>query len=222
MSVQTAAYGGPVTPETAYNASVLVVDDSTSTRDRLTRLLGSAGYTVVQAVDGRHALKALITGERVDAILLDLLMPSMNGWEFRAVQLENPRLADIPTIVMSVKILTEHERYSLRVGSATCVQKPFEDQLVLERLARIVDRSESNGAQKKRWLTREGVPLLWSKRGSVACEAHAPVAGSEQWVAEGWAWIPNFAGKNKVQYTCQQCEGGPIQHGTRHLAERLA
>jgi CheY-like chemotaxis protein len=201
--------------ESIRDANVLVVDDSTATRDRLTRVLGDAGYSVLQAADGRHALKALITGERVDAILLDLLMPAMNGWEFRAVQLGNPRLAEIPTIVMSVKSLSEHERYSLRIGSATYVQKPFEDNQVLERLARLVDGSESSAVPGKRWLTREGVPLLWSKRGAVACEAHAPVIGSDAWIAEGWAWIPNFAGKNKVQYTCQQCQGGPIHHGRR-------
>jgi len=218
MSALMSAAEDSAVREHARLGSVLVIDDSTATRDRLTRILGGAGYTVVQASDGRHALKALITGEHVDAILLDLLMPSMNGWEFRAVQLGNPRLAEIPTIVMSVKVLGEHERYTLRIGSATYVQKPFEDQQVLERLARVVDHAESVGVPGKRWVSRQGVPLLWSKRGAVACEAHAPAAGSERWVAEGWAWIPNFAGKNKVQYTCQQCDGGPIHHGRRQPA----
>jgi CheY-like chemotaxis protein len=200
----------------ARRGTVLVIDDSTATRDRLARILGGAGYAVTQAPDGRHALKALITGQRVDAILLDLLMPSMDGWEFRATQLRNPRLAEIPTIIMSVKVLAEHERYSLRVGTATYVQKPFEDVQVLERLARLVDPAQRTGdAPGPRWLARDGSPLLWSRRGGVACETHAPAPGSDRWNEEGWAWIPSFAGKNKVQYACQQCEGGPIHHATR-------
>jgi hypothetical protein len=67
-------------------------------------------------------------------------------------------------------------------------------------------------ASSARWLSQDGKPLLWSRRGHVACEQHAPNAMSERWVEDGWTWIPVFAGKNKIEYCCQECAGGPIRH----------
>jgi CheY-like chemotaxis protein len=193
-----------------YRPNVLVIDDVKSTRDRLSRIVGAGGYGVTEASDGREALRTLTTSS-IDAILLDLVMPSLNGWEFREFQLRDPRLATIPTLVITVKQLAEHECYSLRVASSTVIQKPFEDFQVMQALARAL-ASRPRQKQEARWLSRDGNPLLWSKRGSVACEEHAPAAGSERWLAEGWTWIPHFAGKNKIEYCCQQCGQGPIRH----------
>ena len=67
-------------------------------------------------------------------------------------------------------------------------------------------------AQDARWLTEDGQPLFWSRQGRVVCEKHAPERGTDQWNREGWAWIPSFAGKNKIEYCCQECAGGPIRH----------
>jgi len=196
--------------------SVLIVDDVKSTRDRLSRVLDAGGYVVIEAADGRDALRALATACPVDAILLDLMMPSMDGWEFRQFQLRDPRLAHIPTLVITAKELAEYERYSLRIGSATLIHKPFEDSQVLEGLARVlVGARPAAVPSDNRWLTREGQPLLWSRRGGVACVQHAPCPDSDQWHAEGWSWIPNFAGKNKIEYACQRCSGGPIRHAGR-------
>lgn len=200
---------------------VLVVEDVRATRDRLTRVLRTGGYGVITANDGRDALRALAMTPHVDAILLDLVMPSMNGWEFREFQLRDARLASIPTLVLTVDPLQEHERYKLRIGSATLIQKPFEDWQVLDRLSRIFSRLAPPAMpEEQRWMSKDGTPLLWSKRGRVACEAHAPKRDALQWTEEGWTWIPRFAGKSKIEYSCQECAGGPIRH--RSAARRLS
>jgi len=211
-SAPASVYGHPRT-----NApSVLIVDDVKSTRDRLSRVLDAGGYVVLEAADGRDALRTLATTYPVDAILLDLMMPSMNGWEFRQFQLRDPRLAHIPTLVITAKELAEHERYGLRMGSATLIHKPFEDWQVLQSLERVLVNARPAAAPSdNRWVTREGQPLLWSRRGGVACTQHAPAPDSDQWNTEGWSWIPNFAGKNKIEYACQRCTGGPISHAGR-------
>ena len=201
--------------QAARRARILVVDGSPSTREHLTRLLGHAGYAVLLAPDGREALKALLTGEHIDAILLSLGLSWTDGWGFREMQLREPRFAAIPTVVMSARTLAAYERNSLRIGSATCVQQPCEDAAVLERLTRMLDVPQPPIVDRSRWTTRDGVPLLWSRRGSVACAQHAPGAGSEQWEAEGWEWIPAFAGKNKIEYACERCDGGPIRRHRR-------
>jgi CheY-like chemotaxis protein len=188
------------------------VDDVRSTRDRLTRVLGSGGYDVLEAGDGREALRMLATSPVIDGILLDLVMPGMNGWEFRDFQLRDPRLSVIPTLVVTVKALAEHDRYALRLGTATLIQKPFEDWQVLQAVSRVLSGKPRTIATEDRWLTQSGQPLLWSRRGRVACEEHAPGRGTDQWNEEGWTWIPAFAGKNKIEYCCQECSGGPIRH----------
>jgi CheY-like chemotaxis protein len=194
---------------------VLIVDDVRSTRDRLSRVLGTGGYDILEAADGREALRVLATSPPVDAILLDLVMSGMNGWEFREFQLRDPRLSIIPTLVVTVKPLAEHERYTLRLGTATLIQKPFEDWQVLQGVSRILAGRPRTVVTEDRWLTETGQPLLWSRRGRVACEQHAPARATQQWNDEGWAWIPAFAGKNKIEYCCQECGGGPIRH--RHV-----
>ena len=196
----------------ASRPTVLLVDDVRSTRDRLARVLGTGGYEILEAADGREALRVLATSPAVDAILLDLVMSGMNGWEFREVQLRDPRLSIIPTLVVTVKALAEHERYSLRLATATLIQKPFEDGQVLQAVSRMLASRPESATAEQRWLTRDGKPLLWSRRGHVACEEHGPHPMSERWVEEGWTWIPVFAGKNKIEYCCQECAGGPIRH----------
>lgn len=81
---------------------VLVVDDDREWRDLVALALGWAGIPAVTASDGIEALRALRGGaERPVAIVLDLTMPRLTGWEFRAVQLRDAALRDIPVVVVS-------------------------------------------------------------------------------------------------------------------------
>jgi CheY-like chemotaxis protein len=80
---------------------VLVVDDDADVREALALALELAGYLTVRAGDGLDALLALRTGPPPDAIVLDLEMPIMSGWDFRAAQLRDPDLARIPVVVLS-------------------------------------------------------------------------------------------------------------------------
>jgi CheY-like chemotaxis protein len=197
-------------------ANLLVVEDTKSTRDRVSALLSAEGYEVIQAINGGDALRVLATTVPIDAILLDLVMPSMDGWAFRELQLRDPRLAKIPTLVVTVKALAAHERYALRIGQSMAILKPFDDRELLNSVAGILGPPEPARVSDHRWLNAQGQPLLWSKRGDVACHAHAPEPGSSEWIAGGWAVIPRFAGKNKVEYACRRCGGGPIRRQQRN------
>jgi len=81
-------------------ACVLVVDDESDIRDAVSELLSERGYDVVEAADGAEAL-AKLRACRPSVVLLDLMMPGMNGWEFRAAQREDPEVREIPVIVVS-------------------------------------------------------------------------------------------------------------------------
>jgi CheY-like chemotaxis protein len=80
---------------------VLVVEDEPAARAGMQQLLCAAGYDALSAANGQEALELLRSGVRAKAILLDLMMPVMDGWAFRREQLRDPRLAHIPVIVLS-------------------------------------------------------------------------------------------------------------------------
>ena len=80
---------------------VLIVDDDFSLREALCVALEGEGIPVMAGANGREALDYLCASELPCLVLLDLMMPIMNGWEFRAEQRQDPRLADIPVVVLS-------------------------------------------------------------------------------------------------------------------------
>jgi hypothetical protein len=56
--------------------------------------------------------------------------------------------------------------------------------------------------------------LLWSKRGEIACEGHAPAADSDRWTAEAWQPLPHLEGR-RITYQCQHCDKRAIRHSRR-------
>ena len=94
-------------------ASVLVVDDEAGTRELLTEMLESGGFVPVQAANGKAALEAL-SQVSVSAVLLDLVMPEMDGFELLVRMKEDPGLRNIPVLVLTGKDLTDQEAALLR------------------------------------------------------------------------------------------------------------
>lgn len=81
-------------------ASVLVVDDEIDIREAVAEVLAEEGYEVFAAGDGAEALRKA-RSFHPSLVLLDLMMPGMNGWEFRAAQASDPELSSIPVVVLS-------------------------------------------------------------------------------------------------------------------------
>ncbi|NJN19708.1 MAG: response regulator [Oscillochloris sp.] len=81
---------------------MLVLDDDAAIREVLSEVLEEEGYQVKSAANGREGLQILRANDgSAGLILLDLMMPIMNGWDFRALQLQDPALATIPVVVLS-------------------------------------------------------------------------------------------------------------------------
>jgi CheY-like chemotaxis protein len=81
--------------------TVFVVEDDVDTRDMMGRFLELEGFTVEVAANGKQALERLNAGMHPCVILLDLMMPVMDGWQFRSQQIRDAALASIPVIVVS-------------------------------------------------------------------------------------------------------------------------
>jgi CheY-like chemotaxis protein len=90
-----------VSEEARVSATVFIVEDDVDTREMLGRFLELEGYRVETAANGKLALERLETGVGPCVILLDLMMPVMDGWQFRQAQVRDATLADIPVIVVS-------------------------------------------------------------------------------------------------------------------------
>jgi CheY-like chemotaxis protein len=80
---------------------ILVVEDDEDAREAMVALLQMKGYRAVPAGNGREALDYLNRAPVPDLIILDLWMPVMDGWQFRNEQVKDPRLAEIPVIVVT-------------------------------------------------------------------------------------------------------------------------
>jgi len=83
------------------NSTVLLVEDDELLRETICDIIEMGGFCVVAASNGREALNLLYAGCRPHAIILDLMMPVMNGWQFRKAQLEAPELREIPVVVVT-------------------------------------------------------------------------------------------------------------------------
>jgi CheY-like chemotaxis protein len=80
---------------------VLIVEDDADLREMMAQLLTLEGYRATTVANGRDALEYLHKGDTPEIILLDLMMPVMDGWEFRRRQTEDPALARVPVVVLS-------------------------------------------------------------------------------------------------------------------------
>jgi signal transduction histidine kinase/CheY-like chemotaxis protein len=119
---------------------VLVVEDDAETRMMMRRLLIGEGWKVAEARDGREAL-ARMGGERPDLILLDLMMPEMDGFEFLAACRKMPEFGGIPVIIVTAADLTAHDHRRLNGGVEHILQKAaFEQHELLAQIRQLVGR----------------------------------------------------------------------------------
>jgi CheY-like chemotaxis protein len=111
-------------------ASVLVVDDEKDIRDAVSEILTSEGHRAIGAGDGAEALSQL-RAHHPDVVLLDLMMPGMNGWDFRAAQKGDPDVSAIPVIVVSA--LARDPAFD----AEAYLEKPFRIDALLAEVRRL-------------------------------------------------------------------------------------
>src|SRR5688500_8507847 len=94
--------------------TVLIIDDNADDRAELRRTLQADGFRVHDYASAETALAALRENPHaIGVIILDLTMPTLSGWQFRAVQLADPILRGVPTIIVTVASLTQADYYVL-------------------------------------------------------------------------------------------------------------
>ena len=120
------------------SASILVVDDDEDIRDIVAMALGCMGYSVEVAADGLGASRLLSQGFRPAVVLLDLMMPGVDGEGFLVGLRENPDTADIPVVIMSGNRATPEKASELRADGFLI--KPFDFDELGQTVARVMAR----------------------------------------------------------------------------------
>lgn len=151
---------------------VLVVDDEPMVRETLGQVLADEGYVVDLAVDGESAL-ARVHAARPDAILLDLMMPGMNGRQFLQALREEPQYEELPVLIMTAVHGLSVNPATL--GASTVVEKPFNVDELLNKVALAVYRSRqasSNVSQERPAVEPPPAPAPTQERGVVLLVEH--------------------------------------------------
>ena len=109
---------------------ILIVEDDNSIRELLVELLQSEGYVVASAGNGLEGLKYLQSEPNPDLILIDLMMPVMDGYSFRTEQMKNPKWSKIPVVVMSAEANAKEKMKNY--GITAFLSKPVELDTILK------------------------------------------------------------------------------------------
>ena len=113
----------------AESCPVLIVEDDEDLRDMMAQMLTLEGFDAATVSNGREALAYLRSaGDKPHVILLDLMMPEMDGWEFRRQQQADPELAPVPVIVLSAL----DQARSATVDATAFLKKPLDFDRLLQ------------------------------------------------------------------------------------------
>ena len=124
---------------------ILIVDDDNLNRRILDEVL-SPIYTVLEAKDGKQALRRVQSNPAPDLILLDIMMPGMDGFAVLRALKDDPVTADIPVIFITGKDSQHDEEKGLRLGAVDYITKPLSTAVVLQRVRNRIDLERNTRA----------------------------------------------------------------------------
>jgi CheY-like chemotaxis protein len=122
---------------------VLIIDDEPDVRELFQDILKGAGFDAVVAESGAEGLAVLRSDPQIRVVLLDLLMPEMDGWRFRHHQLSHPQFAAIPTVIVTGAPLASAAHEQLQ--AAAYLSKPVPREQLIGAVAKYCERSSAGG-----------------------------------------------------------------------------
>ena len=123
-------------------STILVGDDNAANRELLSVILQRAGFTTVEAADGAEVLRQLESNSPV-AVLVDIHMPEIDGFEVLRRIRQDPRFAKLPVIAVTASVMTGDEQNALKSGFDAYLAKPYEPKQVVALLRRVLDQTSN-------------------------------------------------------------------------------
>jgi signal transduction histidine kinase len=167
--------------KTSFTGLILIVDDTPTNLDVISEALSDAGYTVAIATSGERALKQL-ERRSPDLILLDVMMPGIDGFETCQRLKANPKTCDIPVIFMTALSDADSKIKGFEVGAVDYITKPFQEREVLARvkthlqLSFLTQNLEQQVSRKSAELQASQIQLIQSEKMSALGNLVAGIA----------------------------------------------
>jgi two-component system cell cycle sensor histidine kinase/response regulator CckA len=155
----------------ASGRSLLVIEDDSDIREALDGLLSMEGFRVTGCSNGREALEWLRISPKPDLILLDLMMPVMDGWQFRVAQKDDPELATIPVLALSADSTAK----AAAIDAEAYLKKPVDYDTLIATIDRLLVESEHRELQARLAQT-DRLTSLGTLAVGVAHEINNPLA----------------------------------------------
>lgn len=179
------------------NSRILVVDDDDSIRSLLEQELSEAGYFIEQAVNGKEALEC-IRKNRPDLIILDVMMPEMNGFDVAAILKNDPQTMDIPIIILSI---VQDKARGFRIGVDRYLTKPIDTAQLFTEVGNLLEQGKS---KKKVMVVDEDAAAVRSLTEVLQTKGYQVVeSDGSQLAAEAIASKPDIIILNSV-YSAKQ------------------
>jgi CheY-like chemotaxis protein len=156
--------------------AVLVVEDNDELRSEIADLLTQDGYRVLLAADGLMALDLLRREPAVDVVLLDLWMPVMDGWSFRATQRQEPGIKEVPVVVLTA----DDSAPARSIDADAFLRKPFEADGLSSTVRRIVSERRL-GRERGTEEVRKALDLI---AGAIGHEVANPLMSIIAWLEQ--------------------------------------
>ncbi len=155
----------------ATERTLLVVEDDEDIREAIGGLLSSEGFHVIGRSNGREALDWLRASSKPDLILLDLMMPVMDGWQFRIAQREDPKLATIPVLALSADSTSK----AVAIDADAYLKKPVDYDRLIDTVERLLVESEHRELQA-RFAQTDRLRSIGTLAAGIAHEINNPLA----------------------------------------------
>lgn len=118
-------------------ARIMVVDDSPTDVANLTKMLSKAGHTVLEATSGEAAID-LIRQHKPDCVVMDVVMPGVNGFQATRILSKDPATASIPIVVVSAKNQETDRVWALRQGAKEYLVKPVKEADLIAKISKVL------------------------------------------------------------------------------------
>lgn len=156
---------------------ILIADDSELNRAILVEIIGQ-DYSVIEVSNGKEALAAMQAYQgQIELMLLDIVMPMMDGFEVLAYMREHDLLGDIPVIMISAEVGSTYIEKAFTLGASDYIKRPFVPSAVRRRIMNMIALSEKQHEQDDRFVTKAKNSILLAEILGYAIETHNEEGG---------------------------------------------